>query len=64
MQETKEIQSGSLGQEDPMEMEMTTRSSILAWEFPWTEEPGEKGSQSQIQLSRNACKTVFADFGF
>jgi len=64
MQETKEIQSGSLGQEDPMEMEMTTRSSILAWEFPWTEEPGEKGSQSQIQLSRHACKTVFADFGF
>ena len=29
-----------LGQEDPLEKEMTTHSSILAWEFPWTEEPG------------------------
>ena len=63
MQETKEMQVQSLGQEGPMEMEMTTRSSILAWEFPWTEEPGAMGSQSQIQLSRHACKTVFADFG-
>ena len=30
----------SLGQEDPLEMEMTTHSGILAWEIPWTEEPG------------------------
>ena len=30
----------SLGQEDPLEEEMTTHSSILAWEIPWTEEPG------------------------
>ena len=30
----------SLGQEDPLEKEMTTDSSILAWEIPWTEEPG------------------------
>ena len=30
----------SLGQEDPLEKEMTTHSSILAWEIPWTEEPG------------------------
>ena len=29
-----------LGQEDPMETEMTTHSSILAWRIPWTEEPG------------------------
>jgi len=29
----------SLGQEDPLEKEMTTHSSILAWETPWTEEP-------------------------
>ena len=29
----------SLGQEDPLESEMATYSSILAWEFPWTEEP-------------------------
>ena len=37
MQETH-VQS--LGQEDPMEKEMTTHSSILAWRIPWTEEPG------------------------
>ena len=29
----------SLGQEDPLEKEMATHSSILAWEIPWTEEP-------------------------
>ena len=34
----------SLGQEDPLEKEMTTHSSILAWKIPWTEEPG--GPQS------------------
>ena len=30
----------SLGQEDPLEEEMATYSSILAWRIPWTEEPG------------------------
>ena len=30
----------SLGQEDPLEEKMLTHSSILAWEIPWTEEPG------------------------
>ena len=30
----------SLGQEDPLEKEMATHSSILGWEIPWTEEPG------------------------
>ena len=30
----------SLGREDPLEREMATCSSILAWEVPWTEEPG------------------------
>ena len=37
MQET-EVQS--LGQEDPLEKEMATHSSILAWRIPWTGEPG------------------------
>ena len=38
-----------LGQEDPLEKEMATHSSILAWRIPWTEEPGglqSVGSQS------------------
>ena len=30
----------NLGQEDPLEKEMATHSSILAWTIPWTEEPG------------------------
>ena len=30
----------SLGREDPLEKEMATHSNILAWEIPWTEEPG------------------------
>ena len=30
----------SLGQEDPLEKERATHSSILAWRIPWTEEPG------------------------
>ena len=36
----QEMQVQSLGQEDPLEEEMATYSSILAWEIPWTEEPG------------------------
>ena len=36
----QETQVRSLGQEDPLEKETATHSSILAWEIPWTEEPG------------------------
>ena len=39
----------SLGQEDPLETEMATHSSILAWEIPWTEEPGGLQSMGQQQ---------------
>ena len=35
-----ETQVQSLSQEDPLENEMATHSSILAWRIPWTEEPG------------------------
>ena len=37
----RETRVCSLGQEDPLEKEMATRSSILAWKIPWAEEPGE-----------------------
>ena len=40
MQETQEMQVQSLGGEEPLEKEMATCSSILAWKIPWTEEPG------------------------
>ena len=36
----QEMWVGSLGREDPLEKEMTTHSSILAWRIPWTEESG------------------------
>ena len=49
----------SLGQEDRLEKEMATHSSILAWEIPWTEEPGRlqsrvtKESDTTEQLNNN-----------
>ena len=42
MQETQEMQIQSLGWEYPLEKEMATQSSILAWEIPWTEELGQR----------------------
>ena len=40
--------------EDPMEKEMATHSSILAWKIPWTEEPGGLPSMG-LQRVRHAC---------
>ena len=40
----------SLGWEDPLEKEMATHSSILAWEIPWTEEPGGLQSMGSQEL--------------
>ena len=40
IQEQQEMQVQFLGQEDPLEKEMATHSSILAWRIPWTEELG------------------------
>jgi len=41
----QETQVQSLGQEDPVEEEMATHSSILAWNIPWTEESGRLQSR-------------------
>ena len=41
----------SLSWEDPLEEEIATHSSILAWEIPWTEEPGGLQSNDYCQLS-------------
>ena len=50
-----ETQVPSLSQRDPLEKEMETHSSIVAWRIPWTEEPGELQSmgvtKSWTQLS-------------
>ena len=41
MQEMKERQVRSLSLKDPLEEDMATHPSILAWRIPWTEEPGK-----------------------
>ena len=43
----------SLGQEDPPEKEMATRSSVLAWRIPWTEEPGGLQSMGSQRVVHN-----------
>ena len=51
---TEERPVQPLGREDPLESEMATHSSILAWEIPWTEEPGGLQSmklQKQSELT-------------
>ena len=42
----QETQVRSLGWEDPLEEKMATHSRILAWEIPWTEEPGRLQSMA------------------
>jgi len=48
----QEMQVRSLGQADPLEKEMATHSSILAYRIPWTEEPG--GLQSMGSQKRHS----------
>ena len=43
----------SLGQEDLLEKEMATHSSILAWKIPWTEEPGRLQSTGSQTVGHN-----------
>ena len=53
-QETQEMRIRSLCREDPLEEEMATHSSVLAWEIPWTEEPGglqSFGLQKELDMS-------------
>ena len=47
----KKMQVGSLGWEDPLEKEVATHSSILAWKIPWTEKPGKLQSM-ELQKSQ------------
>ena len=63
MQETQEMWVESLGLEDPLEEEMTTHPSILAWKIPWTEEPGrvhdpEVTKESKLSMSREGTTYI------
>ena len=49
----QETQIPSLGGEDPLEKEMSTHSSILAWEIPWTYKPGERQSMGLQRIGHN-----------
>ena len=47
----------SLSQEDPLEKEMAIHSSILAWEIPWTEEPGRQQVHGVAKRARHDLGT-------
>ena len=46
----QETQVSSPGREDPLEEEMATHSSVLAWKIPWTEKPGGLQSMGSQEL--------------
>ena len=61
----QETQIQAMDKEEPLEMEIVTQSSIVAWEIPWTEEPGglyspwgRKESDTTEWLSNHSNKTV------
>ena len=59
----EETQVWSLGGEDPLEKEMVTHSSILAWKTPWTEEPGRLQSMGSVRV-RHDWATSLSLFTF
>ena len=56
MQEMQETRVPALGQEDPLEKEMATHSSILACRVPWTGEPGGLQSMELQRVSQTQLK--------
>ena len=50
----QEMQVPSLGCKDPLEKEMATHSITLAWEIPWTEEPGELQSVGSQRVGHDS----------
>ena len=49
----RETEVRSLGQEDPLEKEMATHSSTLAWKIPWTEKPGKLQSMGSQRVGHD-----------
>ena len=54
----QEMQVLSLGQEDPLEEEMATHSGILAWNNPWTKEPGRLTGLQRVYTTQHLCKSL------
>ena len=55
----QKTQVQSIGHKDPLEKEMETHSSILAWEIPWMEEPRGGSQKIQTQLSDNNIYYIY-----
>ena len=49
----RETWARSIGREDPLEKEMATQSSTLAWRIPWTEEPGRLQTMGSQRVKHN-----------
>ena len=65
LREMQETRIGSIGWEDALEKEMSTRSSIVAWKIPWTEKPGGLQSMgSQGQDTTEELNIQYARHGF
>ena len=64
MQEPQELLVWSLGWEDPLEKEMATHSSVLAWKIPWTEEPGGLQSMGSQRFRHDWSDGAQHMFGF
>ena len=50
----------TLGHEDPLEEEMVTYSSILAWKIPWTKEPGRLRSMGWQRVGQNSAQHSYS----
>ena len=55
----QETRIRSLGQEDPLEKEKATQSSILAWRIPWTEEPGRLQSLGSQRIRHDGATNTY-----
>ena len=54
----QETRVQSLGQEDPLEKEMATHSSTLAWKIPWMEEPGRLQSMGLKRVGHDSATSL------
>ena len=58
----RDIQVQSLGQEDPLEKEMATHSSALAWKIPWMEKPGRLQSMGSHRVGHDRATSLSQSF--
>ena len=61
MKEMQETQVQSLGREEPLEEEMASHSSVLAWEIAWTEEPDRYSpwARKELDTTERSCQALY-----